>query len=188
MLAREQTSGPHHAFDASTQAILCGQPHPYTVYKLEQFAPAHPHACASCNALVELEHTGVLPDSALVPGETVAIQDHAGRRSFNVTVRQHQYVDLGFADSPFNRRRRIGHRLHLDVTDPAIEDAVREGLPRAARVLIKASVPLPMLMVDNVQGPTTIVVGSKPIKRLDVLLVHPVSSSSADGESTAGTP
>ncbi len=169
LLAREKTSDPHHAFDTESQRLVCGWSGQYTMYDQMAFESAHPYACSSCSALTVLEETGVLPASSLVPGETVAIQDGSGEQLCSVAVRQHQLVDLGYADRPFNRRRLIGHRMHLDVSDPATEAAVKAGLQLGARVQISASVPFPPLAVVNVQDPATIIVDGRPVKRCDVL-------------------
>jgi hypothetical protein len=81
-LAREQASGPHHAYDAESQSLVCGWLGHRTIYPNMQFNPAHPAACANCSAAAVLETTGALPSSSLVPGERVEISDLNANRLF----------------------------------------------------------------------------------------------------------
>ncbi len=52
VLAREEASGPHHAFDSEAKGVLCGTPGNYTVYADKTFSPEHPFASGRYSEMV----------------------------------------------------------------------------------------------------------------------------------------
>lgn len=170
-LAREEVTGPHHAFDRDSGSIVCGWDGPFTLYE-DSFNPAHPFACGNCAAAVREARSEALPVSTLTPGERVDVLSMSGDVLCSVVVRQHQLVRLDeFSDPPFNRHRVFAHLLHLDVSSAADAACVGEHLPAGAEVRITATETLPPLRVREVQDAAAMTIDGKSVSRREILLV-----------------